>query len=428
MDAGSSAEAEQQQILLSQDFSRIGAGSIPWSLNACFKRFKEFVEDFKGPQNAQIKSRVVEGWQYEVGRLRMWSAYTGAHRAGQESLDFQLRDSSHTRQQILRLFEDLLFRLQDARDVLAGDYYDNNLDDGHAEAAEEQHEDEVKPEYQLKLLQESSAKVISRLFEMSMLIREPDQHDFLTCAANIDVGAFEHSDLKHVRNKFPKADEIIVQRLGNAMAHRRKYLKYRETHAAKLKQGLDTFARHDQDQSPDSANASSNIQSNPFGAGAWEYEIDADDMDSDSGASTNEDAESIAIPAPPENSKGGAPFACPYCYFTVSVPSKRSWTAHVIEDAQPYICTETTCATPDKVFVMGYDWRFHYQAAHTSAPMNDTYWQSENDAICPLCRDVFDSHKAFVSHVARHLQELALFVLSRSNEDSDITQGGNSTD
>ncbi|KAL8822915.1 MAG: hypothetical protein Q9191_006358 [Dirinaria sp. TL-2023a] len=174
---------------------------------------RSLAEKSKGSQKAQIKIPVAEAWTYEFG-------------AGQASLDFELRDSSHTRQQIVSLMEDMLRRLQGSRDVLAGNHLDRKHGIDNAEPIDERDADDLGLQAQLELLQESFAEIINRLFQVSMLIRKPMQDDFLICANSIDITAFEQSDLEHVRDRFPKAEEILMQRLGKNLARRRKYLKY----------------------------------------------------------------------------------------------------------------------------------------------------------------------------------------------------------
>ncbi|KAL9627976.1 MAG: hypothetical protein Q9164_007430 [Protoblastenia rupestris] len=74
---------------------------------------------------------------------------------------------------------------------------------------------------------------------MSMLIRRPAQHDVLVGSHASDTAAFEPFDKEHVRNKYPNADNVIVERLGRGNTRRRKHLKYRERHRAKLGKGIE---------------------------------------------------------------------------------------------------------------------------------------------------------------------------------------------
>jgi hypothetical protein len=84
-----------------------------------------------------------------------------------------------------------------------------------------------------------SSKSSNCLFQMSILVRKPAQHDLLVGSRKADVTAFEPFDYSHVLDKFPKADKKLVSRLGHAITRRRQYLKYRERHAMKLRQGID---------------------------------------------------------------------------------------------------------------------------------------------------------------------------------------------
>ena len=407
--------------------AQIQIGSITQVLHACFKRFDEFVEDTKGVANPQPQDLDIRAWLDEMGRLRMWAANIGAHRAGQSSLDFRLRDASHIRQQIIRLLEALLRRLQDGRNVLTenGDNRKGSSDDEMS--GDEESEEELTLQTELDDLRESFGMLMNRLFQMSMLVRKPAQVDLHIRSKNIDVSAFEHFDLNHVREKFPEADQILVQRLGKANTRRRRYLMYRKRHAAKLRQGIENVGGDDNDQD---ATTESNALSDTLATNFREWDLDLGDSNSESGgsqtsyASTLMTGGSITIPAPPKESEDGAPFECPYCFFIIMIQSTSSWNAHVFRDLQPYSCTELACATPDRLFTTRREWLHHTKMVHPSSPLNEQYWLNTSESACYLCRQVINSKQSLVRHVARHLQELALFVLPRSDEESDASDNG----
>lgn len=186
----------------------------------------------------------VSAWQDELGRLRVWAANIGAHQTGQSSLDYRLRDSSHIRQQIIKLLDELLKRLRDAQDVIR-EGEDGDEDVESLEGSDSENDD---PQTEIQQLRGSIATIINCLFQMSMLVRKPAQHDLRTGSKKADVAAFEPYDRNHVADKYPKANEILVSRLGHAITKRRRYLKYRERHSMKLKQGINkvvTTSRND---------------------------------------------------------------------------------------------------------------------------------------------------------------------------------------
>ena len=404
------------------------AASISSSIIACLKSFNEFIEDIKYPQEANPAGLVASAWEDELGRLRLWAANIGAHQTGQSSLDFRLRDASHVREQIIKLLQGLLRRLQDARDVLADDEESN--DDEAADDALGWGD----PKTEIEELQGSLATNINCLFQMSMLVRKPAQHDVYLGSKRADVAAFEPFDYNHVREKYPKADDALAKRLGKAITRRRKYLKYRERHATKLRQGIskvDPGARDFQhaNEREIMTLGTKSILSDTIVTDFEQLNIDFDDKSSNTGISQTSYAPTllsggnVAIPRPPKTSLGGVPFECPYCFYVITVDGTRSWNKHVFQDLQPYICISPTCTTPDKLYSTRHEWLHHSKMVHPAVMMDDgTPKERKGVATCPLCKEEIEFGKPIDRHLARHLQELALFILSGGEEDSDVSE------
>lgn len=402
------------------------AASISTSINACLSSFNEFVDEIRKLQKANV-GLVAGPWEDELGRLRVWAANIGAHKTGQSSLDFRLRDASHVSQQIIKLLQGLLQRLQDARDVLVEDG-----ESGNEEVADSFMEED-EPKTELQELQGSLATAINCLFQMSLLVRKPAPHDMHLRSKRADVAAFEPIDYNHVRDQYPRADEALVKRLGRANVNRRKYLKYRETHALKLRQGIDNVSAgagdiQDVHEGKTTKKGTISIMSDTVATEFQHQDIEFDDGASDkaisqtSYASTLRGGGSITIPPPPESSLGGTPFECPYCFCLIAVHGTRSWDRHVFQDLQPYICIAPTCATPDKLYSTRHEWVHHLEMAHLIAAQHGGVWKEiKVSAGCPLCGVEVESGRVH-SHLARHLQELALFVLPRIEDDPDISK------
>ena len=400
--------------------------SISSSIVACLMSFNEFIENIRQHQRGNVGGLVAGAWEDELGRLRMWAANIGAHQTGQSSLDFRLRDASHIREQIVKLLQGLLRRLQDARDVLAED------EESDDEEAADELMDEEDPKTEIQELQESVATTINCLFQMSMLVRKPAQHDVHLGAKRADVAAFEPFDYNHVREKYPRADGALVKRLGSAITRRRKYLKYRERHATKLKQGIDKVDARGRDfqevhEGETIKEGTTSILSDTVATDFQHQNIDFDDNTSDTGTQTSYaptllGGGNVTIPPPPKSSLGGVLFECPYCFYLISVHGTRSWNKHVFQDLQPYICIALTCATPEKLYPTRHEWVHHSNMAHPAAMTDDgAPEESKGFAACPLCKEEIDLGKQYDRHVARHLQELALFILPGSEEDSDMS-------
>lgn len=401
------------------------AASISSSIIACLKSFNEFIEEIRHLKETSVRGLVAGAWEDELGRLRMWAANIGAHQTGQSSLDFRLRDASHVREQIVKLLQGLLRRLQDARDVLAEDENDDQ------EIARD-FMDEDDPKTEIQELRESIATVINCLFQMSMLVRKPAQHDVHVGSNGADVAAFEPFDHNHVREKYPRADDALVKRLGKAITRRRKYLKYRERHAIKLRQGIDNvecgarnFRTAHEGETMEESIAS--ILSDTVATDFRHQNIDFDDNASDTGISQTSYAPTllsggnVTFPPPPKSSLGGEPFECPYCFYLITLHGPRSWVKHVFQDLQPYICIAPTCPTPDKTYSTRHEWLHHSNMAHlTTTTDHNTPKESKDFATCPLCTEEVVPGKQYDRHLARHLQELALFILPGTEEDSDV--------
>jgi hypothetical protein len=110
----------------------------------------------------------LSAWSDELGRLRVWAANVGAHQEGQSSLDYRLRDASHIRQQILRLFDDLDYTLSEIEELFS--------DSGaSAKSQDLDYEDKVE----LQQLRTTLGDVVDCLYQISLLIRKPARHDRL---------------------------------------------------------------------------------------------------------------------------------------------------------------------------------------------------------------------------------------------------------
>jgi hypothetical protein len=123
-------------------------------------------------------------WTDELGRLRVWAANIGAHQTGQSSLDYRLRDASHIKAQTVKLLERLRRTLNDAEEFLAGGAEeDDNL------SADDADETELQQVYR------AVVDTTDCLFQLSMIIRRPAQHDKLVGTKKLDATLFEPFDV-----------------------------------------------------------------------------------------------------------------------------------------------------------------------------------------------------------------------------------------
>ena len=387
------------------------ADSIANSIIETLGSFNHFIDSVRDTSTSNVENISIGRWEDELGRLRMWAANIGAHRIGQSSLDYRLRDASHIRQQILKLLDVVRRRLTDAQEILDGD---SECDDDCSSDGEDSNPDE--PSEMAQML-DSVATMINCLFQMSILIRNPAKHDVRRESYRSEISAFAPYDCNHVREKFPKANEVLVARLGTAITNRRKYLSYRERHAAKLKQGLS--GKSSGLDTVTIGGLSDTIATDP-----QQRNIDFDDHASTSGVSQTSYAPTlkgrgtITIPPAPKASHNGEPFECPFCYHIIALDRGHSWAKHVFQDLQPYICLEVDCTTPHKMYTNRREWIYHMRNIHTRSEKPGGP-DVETPSPCPLCDHMCVNLGSFDRHVARHMQELALFVLPQDDENFD---------
>ena len=400
--------------------------SIPALFTSCFSALKYICSRLEKGTTSDVESFQFSRWQDELGRLRLWAANIGAHRTGQSSLEFRLKDSSHIREQVTNLLLGLGQTFQEVEQVLI------SLGNGHPSQmeADNSSDDDYDTGEEMNQLHSNIVTAINCLFQMSMLVRKPARHDFYILPQSREVLAFRPFDQAHVREKYPEADQGLVERLGLAITLRRQYLRYRERHRVKLNQGLDVGTENNA--------APSVVLSDTVVTGVEPWHIDFQDKAPASVGSQTSYAPSmlvggaLVIPSPPKESSGGAPFECPYCFVIISVDGTPAWHKHVFQDLQPYICTVAACSTPHTLFSTRHEWVQHLKEAHprewtgdenrAAAASNDSN-KSSFRAICPLCKSGSKSENHFVRHLARHLQELALFVLPQDDADSDMDDG-----
>ena len=393
--------------------------SIPALSNGCFNAFKRICSRIERETTSDTGLAQISRWQDELGRLRLWAANIGAHQTGQSSLEFRLKDSSHIKEQVAKLLVDLGQMLQEVGEVLNSL---SNGQDSHKET-DDASDDDYDTGEELNQLYSNIVTVINCLFQMSMLVRKPARHDFHTLPQSKEVLAFKPFDQAHVNEKYPEADERLLVRLGLAITLRRQYLRYRERHHAKLKKGLEIGT--------EGSVAPTVTLSDTVVTGVEPWRIDSQDETTASEISQTSYAPSmvaggpLVIPAPPKESSGGAPFECPYCFVVISVDRTSAWHKHVFQDLQPYICTVADCSMPHTLFSTRHEWVQHMKESHPREWTGDENGELNTSsfcAICPLCKITSNSENHFVRHLARHLQELALFVLPQDDEDSDASE------
>ncbi|KIX96002.1 uncharacterized protein Z520_08257 [Fonsecaea multimorphosa CBS 102226] len=369
------------------------ADSISSVLVDCLKLFNTLISR---TELASYSTEVpMSLWTDELGRLRLWAGNIGAHQTGQSSLDYRLRDASHIKGQTVKLLERLRQNLQDLDELLDGiDLEDEEF------LLQEDDETEAQQIYG------GIVTTVDCLFQISMIIRRPTQHDRLLGTKKLDATAFEPFDKQHVAHKYPQAPRVVADRLGAAISRRRAVLKYRERHHAKLGQGIDE---------PD---ALSTRLSETIATDFEETHIDFEETGSNSGLSQTsyatslwESGDKIIVPRPPKESSGGKPFECPYCFYFITVSNRRSWIRHVFRDLMPYVCVFPECTASNRLYCSRREWFQHLRSRHLSGSAPG------DKSDCPLHCGASLPAISIERHLGKHLEELALFALPRMEED-----------
>ncbi|KAM7187261.1 hypothetical protein V8F33_011352 [Rhypophila sp. PSN 637] len=418
-------------------------------------------------------------------RFKLWVGSLGAHRSsGGRSLEYRLRDASTIKGQIVSLLQDLnesvaqgLLSEQGGIASVGADNISSDPLDAELEEYFRDEDDAGAPAIIHTL--EDIGHVVDCLLRLSVTIRNPAPHDHFKSRTGSSISSlYEEWDIKHAREKFPKAAGSIVERLGKASAQRRQYLKYREDHTNRLAEGLvsDTatseFGGSVREKATTIASSiPSYLKEGEAGTPSSSAKL-AGFSDSESIASRTSYAASSAqtgqlrVPPLPKES-GLGPFKCPYCCLILAVDSKREWKKHVHRDLRPYVCTEAMCTKPDQQYQRRSDWLHHMQREHWktwNCPFGcpDTFHSpksfgehvekvhpsekgaerldtlqglsghvdlSKAEGQCPLCDEFrISSAKLFGAHVGTHLEQLALFALPNSGDDAGSDENTDSSD
>ncbi|KAJ5767073.1 uncharacterized protein N7511_004689 [Penicillium nucicola] len=379
-------------------------------LNDCLREFTDLTASgvLAGFDDEVTERR----WLDELGRLRVWAANIGAHQTGQSSLDYRLRDASHLKSETTKILQRTLQVLRNLQEVTKEDQHESS-----EETFSDDNEFEVEVEENeltdIQVLYQSLRNNINLLFQISMAIRKPADHDRLVGMNLKHASFFKPWAQQHISHKFPDAEASTILRLSAAMARQKAVLKYFERHSAKLGKGL---LDHD--------DAESHLLSDTV---ATEMTL-ATEMDHLHFLETNSVAglsqtsyassiftgnDSLSIPSAPKESADRTPFECPYCRLVIVVKNTKDWARHVFRDLMPYVCLSHDCITPSKLYESRRQWYRHMCEAHS---LSDGH---QNLSSCPLCQVNIEPPLSFEKHVGHHLEQLALFILPRTDTEDE---------
>jgi hypothetical protein len=260
-------------------------------------------------------------------RFNIWKNNIGAHRKGQASLDYRLRDASNLQKTVVDLLQDILSALKDVNGIVVGETVPWDKKDptepsnDMISTTDFEGADPDEPQTELGQILSYVLDSIKCLLRLSISIKHPAPHDRFLRSANIDTSPYEQYDINHVRSKFPSSPEFLADRLGKANSKRRLYLKYREQHRQRL----------ERDQGPDNQTVASSLpsavrQSTVNIKDNLDEPQIRDDISMTSYAQTEAGPDTtLTVPKMPLEAENKEEFECPYCYTIVSVGNKKEW-------------------------------------------------------------------------------------------------------
>ena len=210
-------------------------------------------------------------------------------------------------------------------------------------------------EEELQQLFQSISSIIANLYKLSIIIRRGNLNgDRLLKSSKVNVAFYETFDIGHVRNKFPSANNALVERLGKAISRRRQYLKYREQHHGKLSVPRQNTSTADQPVTQDrsmrsvetkasaraqtpqhgttishsievSTTASTYVPPKHQDVAEIDFDVYSESSSVSSGQSSTIGAERPRLPPIPQASERSRDFECPYCYTICRLVGTEDW-------------------------------------------------------------------------------------------------------
>ncbi|KAF4457915.1 Subtilisin NAT [Fusarium austroafricanum] len=370
-------------------------------------------------------------------RLKVWAGNMGVFAPGNASIEYRLRDDNDVMEALLSMLVSFKGHIQQAINPPLQE-----------EDEEWEEEDELNPSTSLQssgsstssltldsdgseeqgdMTNDASAPmgsvekangVINHLYRLAAVVRKP-----VSSTENLRVRDFISKQLSkgetqeledaedharcHMQARFPKAPQVLVERLVAAVVLRRMKLRYRQRHELKLQQGVELSfngALFDSPSIPAGAIADGlacttsdlpAIQKDDRGVQALQRNSGGKrDGHSITYSATNASSinkarfanyarstalsgitqgatarrQNLDVPLPPRGFGDVlGKVKCPYCMRLVSKEEmvEPRWTRHILKDIDPYICLFEDCKQGDTLFHSIDDWESHMQWKHT---------------------------------------------------------------
>ncbi|KAK6833468.1 hypothetical protein PG987_008162 [Apiospora arundinis] len=274
-----------------------------------------------------------------------------------------------------------------------------SMADGHSESNSSADFSECSPDNIEEISEDLRAETLG-LMELDPLIRYPVIEIMTERSApgtDLDIWMPHKAYCDKVENRFPRAPDLLVSRLGRANYDR--YLRCqheRDQEATQLLGVGDAVGSIAASTFRDSALGSSLATGSSYAETVMSYHGGG--------------GQSIRVPPLSQAAKAGLPFKCLACGKLVIFKSNSVWKRHLYLDLRPWICLDPTCQLGDQVFESKPDWVTHLELEHNLSPE----WAAFE---CPLCKeDTGPGRTAITRHLSSHLEELSLGALPSAHE------------
>lgn len=347
--------------------------SVSEQCRSCLVTLQEVISILSQPDHIDGRVKPAQVNE-ELERFSLFIGNIGAlHRPESPmSMESRLHEADDVLTYILGLLADLNEVAGELLEIVSGKR------EGMVSLIDEAEEENDKETSEVNELREEISGTITRLFRVSILIRQAAPTDLFAKALSRNRYRFnDQFDIAHVGEMYPKLAKDgyawLRQRLGRAITQRRHYLSYIQDHHEKLEDNhdkADSSAARSQapviKQSlaskpiPDTASrpsfftkattiAPKRITPQNLVAQESDPEDDARSYTTVS-RSVDGDLESsptIRIPKLDDVRDGNKKeFQCPFCFRIKTFKSERTWRKHVFSDLRPYVCTFPDCDAP----------------------------------------------------------------------------------
>ncbi|TPX09853.1 uncharacterized protein E0L32_008875 [Thyridium curvatum] len=332
-----------------------------------------------------------------IDRFALWAGSLGALQAPVKmlSLDYRLQDARDIRDQICAYLANLQEATIDLKAIATGKSPNRPMHEG-SDDDEEPIDSDNAPKDEAHMLVEVIDQCIRSLFRMGVLIRQATPQDRFKRAMQHTELAFPNTfDIQHVERKHAKLQrpelKWFAQRLGNAMAKRRQFIKYCRDHKSRLSTvHVDVPAETETRTELLFKKAIKFMQTKYLNADFLQSKLEeAGDAASLVSASTTFDPDTLLrLPYLEDLSPDDEPFECPICFTLQDFHDEKAWKLHAFRDLRAYVCTFRDSKCQNELFDDRDKWFEHELQYHRS------------QYTCNLCeKGVFTSKSEFELHI-----------------------------